>query len=401
MGLYYSTDMILRWYKKADESPSQGHRQTQYTVIAADTLAELRDKCATADNVRKWLEQNHLPPDGYSSPYDGTTSYELLGNMAESLSHARAAMRAYIFLNEADAGKINRTRVYSAMNELRKLFLPSETRKQHTQRLLSTNPTMPQWIAENFKYVDECITMLLGLSPLHNNYLAVGYVLACIWADVVEMMSEDVAEIFTYASREYKSGVRKQQGDDVSVYIPWWENVKCQYLIESIIDTLKQKILKDLSYYRRKTLDGEYPSIKDYPGAWRLAISKHEFSHAGPLWHTADEMLSDILSNPYEYVRLALDDYVNEKMSSITYAYDSGSKKKQLFSPTLEAMVYAMMTDELSSGVQYRKCLLCDRYFKMSNHKTRRYCDIHRGSNAKYYRRKMEQEKKKNSEKTD
>lgn len=37
-------------------------------------------------------------------------------------------------------------------------------------------------------------------------------------------------------------------------------------------------------------------------------------------------------------------------------------------------------------------------YFQLSNHVTRRYCDVHRGPNAKYYRKRMEEVKKQQTE---
>ena len=69
MGLYYSTDMVLRWYKADDSQLKQDWGRTQYTAISNDALVDLREHGITEDNVRQWLEENHVPPDGYTSPY--------------------------------------------------------------------------------------------------------------------------------------------------------------------------------------------------------------------------------------------------------------------------------------------------------------------------------------------
>lgn len=69
MGLYYSTDMVLRWYKADDSQLKQDRGRTQYTAISNDALVDLREHGITEDNVRQWLEENHVPPDGYTSPY--------------------------------------------------------------------------------------------------------------------------------------------------------------------------------------------------------------------------------------------------------------------------------------------------------------------------------------------
>ena len=44
MGLYYSTDFVLRWYKADDSLLEQDHGRTQYTVIDTDKLVALREQ---------------------------------------------------------------------------------------------------------------------------------------------------------------------------------------------------------------------------------------------------------------------------------------------------------------------------------------------------------------------
>ncbi|WP_455500936.1 hypothetical protein [Gemmiger sp.] len=393
MGLYYQIDLVLRWYEANEASSARDLGRTRYTVLNADTIKELRDDCATKADIQKWLQRNQVPPDGYEGSYDGVIDLKLLSHMVKTTEEARTAMRAYIFLDTDEPNSVTE-RTYSALNELRTLFVPVETRDQHTERLLAEEKEMPRYIAERFTYTDECLSMLLGLAPQQSNYLAVGYVLSCIWADIVNEMPEDIGNALSYASREYKSGERKQQGDTVSVYIPWWENPESVNRVSAMMEEQRKKICKNLTYYRVKGLKEGEDYIRTYPGAWQNVISKYECAHAGPIWKRADEMLGDIVSNPGKYIRLALDDFVNMKMRDMTYNFDSRSKKKQLLSPTIEAMMYAMIADELSNNIQYRKCLLCNRYFQVKGHKTRIYCDVHRGSNAKYYRRKWEKENK-------
>lgn len=120
--------------------------------------------------------------------------------------------------------------------------------------------------------------------------------------------------------------------------------------------------------------------------------------NAGPRWEIAEEMLLDVISHPIKYMKLALDDYINLHMRDITYNYDSTGKKKRLMSPTLDAMLYAAIVNEQTNNVHYRKCLLCNRYFQLSNHVTRMYCDVHRGPNAKYYRKRIEEIQKRQAE---
>ena len=63
MGLYYSTDMVLRWYKADDSQLKQDRGRTQYTAISNDALVDLRENGITENDVRQWLEENHVPMD--------------------------------------------------------------------------------------------------------------------------------------------------------------------------------------------------------------------------------------------------------------------------------------------------------------------------------------------------
>ena len=55
MGLYYSTDMVLRWYKADDSQLKQDRGRTQYTAISNDALVDLRDN--------GWRKITSLPMD--------------------------------------------------------------------------------------------------------------------------------------------------------------------------------------------------------------------------------------------------------------------------------------------------------------------------------------------------
>ena len=231
MGLYYSTDMVLRWYKADDSQLKQDRGRTQYTAISNDALVDLRENGITENDVRQWLEENHVPPDGYTSPYDGTISDDALAQMTESTADARAATRAYSLLgDEVDNEQGNLyplvlSNTIPALHEFRKLFVPEETKAQHMWRVLNLCPDMPPFIAANFKYTDEAISMLCGLSPRQSNYLAAGYALSCLWADVEANVPNEVVKAAEFSSRAYKSEKRKRQGDNISVHIPWYENI--------------------------------------------------------------------------------------------------------------------------------------------------------------------------------
>lgn len=228
MGLYYSTDFVLRWYKADDSLLEQDHGRTQYTVIDTDKLVALREQDTSSASIRTWLETNGVPPDGHRPPYDGTMPDELLSGMEVGITNARAVSRAYAVL---DDDSVMESGTFLALSELRKLFVPQETREQHTQRILDIESRMPRFLAEKYKYTDECLRVLMGRAPLQSNYLATGY--------------------------------------------------------------------------------------------------------------------------------------------------DSEKKKRQLVSPTINTLLYAAIVNEQVGHVQYRKCLLCDNYFQLSNHKTRMYCDVH------------------------
>ena len=393
MGLYYSTDMVLRWYKADDSQLKQDRGRTQYTAISNDALVDLREHGTTGDNVRQWLEENHVPPDGYTSPYDGTISDDALAQMTQSTANARAVTRAYSLLGDDEQNSLYElvlSNTIPALHELRKLFVPEETKEQQMWRLLDLCLDMPPFIAEKFRYIDEAISMLCGLSSRQSNYLAAGYVLSCIWADVEANVPDEIVEAAEFSSRAYKSEKRKRQGDNISVHIPWYENIIGKYYAVSTLVGFVKPIVEGLQYYRRKGLDGA-PGIYTYPGSWKESISTYESANAGPRWEIAEEMLLDITSYPSKYMKLALDDYINLHMRDITYNYDSTGKKKRLMSPTLDAMLYAAIVNEQTNNVRYRKCLLCNRYFQLSNHVTRMYCDVHRGPNAKYYRKRIEE----------
>jgi len=322
---------------------------------------------------------------------------ELLSGMEVGITNARAVSRAYAVL---DDDSVMESGTFLALSELRKLFVPQETREQHTQRILDIESRMPRFFAEKYKYTDECLRMLMGRAPLQSNYLATGYLLSCIWADIEEGIPDELVKKLEYTSREYKSENRKRKGDTISVNIPWYVNPAAKEYIAKQFTSLAEGIIDSLKYYRRKGLDGA-PGIDTYPGAWKTAISKYESITEGPRWRTAEDVLSDITRNPNKYIRLAVDDYVNIKLRDLTYNYDSEKKKRQLVSPTINTLLYAAIVNEQVGHVQYRKCLLCDNYFQLSNHKTRMYCDVHMGPSAKYYRKRMEELRKKQQEATD
>ena len=46
MGLYYSTDMVLRWYKADDSQLKQDRGRTQYTAISNARMGLLAIMCA-------------------------------------------------------------------------------------------------------------------------------------------------------------------------------------------------------------------------------------------------------------------------------------------------------------------------------------------------------------------
>lgn len=127
MGLYYQIDLVLRWYEMNGASSARDLGRTRYTVLNADTIKELRDDCATKEDIQKWLQRNQVPPDGYEGSYDGVIDLKLLSHMVKTTEEARAAMRAYIFLDTDESDAVTE-RTYSALNELRTLFVPVETR---------------------------------------------------------------------------------------------------------------------------------------------------------------------------------------------------------------------------------------------------------------------------------
>jgi len=130
MGLYYSTDFVLRWYKADDSLLEQDHGRTQYTVIDTDKLVALREQDTSSASIRTWLETNGVPPDGHRPPYDGTMPDELLSGMEVGITNARAVSRAYAVL---DDDSVMESGTFLALSELRKLFVPQETREQHAK----------------------------------------------------------------------------------------------------------------------------------------------------------------------------------------------------------------------------------------------------------------------------
>ena len=53
MGLYYSTDMVLRWYKADDSQFKAGPRHNAiHLLISNDALVDLREHGIAEDNVR-------------------------------------------------------------------------------------------------------------------------------------------------------------------------------------------------------------------------------------------------------------------------------------------------------------------------------------------------------------
>ena len=372
MPVYYETEIMYRWYKKANSKTNQQKEQKVKSVsLDKEMLLSCQETIRSVTELYKWLGRKHLPPDYYVVPYDGIRDDALVSAMFDELERYRGFKRCYAALKH---GKI-----YEAVHEVSTVFLPNETRAQQIQKYIDDG--VPDFLAEKMGYSDEAINLLLGKLPQYTNALAATTVLSCIWKDIELQHDAELQPKYGVTPRDYGKGT--------AGIFRWWSNDAATDEIQQLLAERQQYILKSLFYYRRRFSDGEQDKeiqgLKCFPGSWVNAISNVERICVGPEWQSAESMLYSVLKNPTQVIETALDDIVNFHLRGVKLQIDSSGNRQFLVADTIVDAMYAYLSWDLQHGLSYRKCLCCDTYFVVGN-RDRKYCDAHLPPNGRYQR---------------
>jgi len=379
MFVYYKAENIFRWY----ESKS-GKSETHYANLSGDELERMQETISSPIELEKWLKRHQLPPDNYEAPFTGAYESHLVEEMLAEIQRFAYVKRFYALVTDLNSN------VCDLLNVAAHCFLEEEQidvslRETHVKNLIKRN--VPDFIAEMLSCVDEEMPLMVGVSPSTHNYFASAKIFSAMWVDICHEHGKEMQ-----AKHGYDSGY-EAKGTQVS--IPWWSRPEAKDFIRESFEKKYAYILKSLCYYRRKGLDGDY-RYQTYPGDWNFVIDKYTRTHGGPTWKSVDEMLSELLSGKF-YLRdsklwkmliCAMDDYLNCRLHNSEMRVDTQSATKMVVTESIADMLYICLSDKLMEGTfRYRKCLLCDRYFDYGNRPNRRYCDIHKSSNAEYHRK--------------
>lgn len=430
-NLYYATEIAYRFFKQSAKSNKQvdlmeetrkSANEVVYVELSAEDIVKCQETIKTTSQLDKWLRRKNLPPDGYTSPYDGSHNAELVQNMLKEIQKVVAVKRTYAALQSKEDG-------LTVLEEARKCFFQVETREEQEERY--KNLGIPSYIQGSINYTDEVLQMVLGKKKEPTNYIAAAKLLCGIWAEIVSQNDTAFSNQYGYTSRTYKKDALGKNVD-TGIKIHWWTVPKGRNAAFAKIDEKMDYIKRSCYYYLRKWADGDDEMGTKAPTYWQNTITRREAERIGPIWKSyqsifnglfqlmcheffkypskeerrkrAEELVKEFGTDSFdeairEYVQYALDDYLNLKLEDIEYQIDTRSKKKVLLTENIVTVMYAYLAEELQHGLKYKKCALCDRYFLVGNKTNKKYCEIHAGPNAEYYRRQLCATNTKKSEK--
>lgn len=427
--MFYHAENIFRWYETATDGKQVQQGETRkpimrYRTFLHDDLEKMQETICSPDDLAKWLKRNQLPPDGYEYPFNGTYDATLVEKMMVEIRRFTYVKRFYALLDDENAN------VYDLLNVAMYCFLDEEQiderlRLAHMKKYIElyegtsdanvhlnlsllfqsvvrrekqltgqeyspvSKRVIPQLLATHLNCIDECFHMLLGFSPTMQDTFVCAKILSAIWADICKKSGTKLQEQFG-CMKGYKAC-------NSQIVIPWWRNPKATDVIKEKFQEQKEYIKSQVMYYRY--YDDQWTSLyKQTPGELRQENEKYDYDYSEEDWQTIEEMLSDVLNGEFQLRGSALWEFLVKSMDAFLAANMNNSKiqiKTQqalriFVSDRIVDLLYVSLGNSIMDGVfHYRKCLLCDRYFDYGNKANRKYCDIHSGPNAEYYRRTL------------
>lgn len=424
--MFYRTENVFRWCEMVTEEKQvkqsiEERAVTRYQALTHDDLEKMQETICSTDDLKKWLMRHQLPPDGYKPPFDGTYNTELTEKMLAEIRRVRYVKRFYALLSDENANVCDLLNVamYCFLDEeqideslrcahMQKYvdFIEKELgdmdARMHVsflfQRIVEYENTVngkeytpmsweviPNLLAEHLCCIDECIHMMLGFSPtMQDTFVCVKF-LSAIWADICRESGIELQEKFG-CNKGYRAC-------NSQIMIPWWQNPKAVDIIKEKFEEQREYIKYRMGYY----LDRYYGrgfKYKRVPG--KLYREETEYSNVS--WMCISEMLSDVLSGEFyikgsalwQFLVSSMDEFLAENINHSKIQVNTQQAQTIFVSEKIVDSLYVSLVNSIMDGnFHYRKCLLCNRYFDYGNKVNRKYCDIHNGPNAEYYRRTL------------
>ena len=426
--MYYSSSIIYRYFLLGDNvdrsiNPKRLSRNIEKRVeISKEQLIKCEEIYSSSPKLlEKWLRRNELPPDGYESPYDPKSGYDpaLLDTMQKEIIELVTIKRVYASI-QSDSN------CFEALDAMKKIFSLDETSEDQLARYVHLFPYAKD--LDTFGYTDEIEHFLHGFCPERTNNIAIAKILCLLWAHSLTMHGWIYKKpLYAIQSRAYNFKDNPDK-EDTAGKVDWWNTIYGLQFARSLfyesirsVDLINIKIEFPAFYWQDVISEKEQKQAGPQINAWSdLSIKlRKEVLHdiyimdkkmAENKIPAPDAKCSNFISGPVmlaqlaeqteqteyigfdklikQYLRAALDDLLNFKLKNLHYQMNTLEKKQILLAENIVTVMYVNLAQELQSELQYRKCALCDRYFLVGNRPTRKYCDIHAGPNASYFRQK-------------
>lgn len=428
--MFYHAENIFRWYETVTDGKQVQQSQKEKTIIRYrnllhDDLEKMQETICSPEDLEKWLKRNQLPPDGYEYPFNGTYDTALVENMMVEIRRFTYVKRFYALLDDENANVCDLLNVamYCFLDEeqideqLRLIHMKKyielldETDDEHmrmnVQHLFQSvlwhfqyenqvngqkgmpvsRKDIPKILVDYLSCVEECFHMLLGFSPTMQDTFVCAKILSAIWADICRQSGAELQEEFG-CDKGYKA--RNSQ-----ITIPWWRNSKASDAIKEQFEAQREYVKSQVEYYIGLFYGGTF-RYKRFPGELHKEDYEYGQENRNAGWETIEEMLADVLSGEFYIKGSALWKFLVSSMDAFLATHMNNSKLQINTQKALRVFVSDKIVDSLyvslgnrimDGDFHYRKCLLCDRYFDYGNKANRKYCDIHNGPNAEYYRR--------------
>lgn len=403
LAYYYSSDIVYRW---TQVDPSVSGRKVQCEKVLFDIdkndpdivwESEYAGPLAIAESFKDqkdlldWLKKEGLPPDGLEDSFNGEYDERLINEMWSELQRFRrihqfyAALMAEDGLMGRDTGTIINEATYILFADYP---TPGEVQAK-VENLMQTDG-LPGILPRNVRYLDLYLAKLVtGNKDMSYSRLCAELICSA-WADI--LFDEGPLE----SCFGYKSRHKSTQNGDCSVVVNWWSIPEMSKYIWHLFERKFLHLRSNVWYYRSKAL-GYPPHLQPHmPGSLPGALTPNNRLNKAIPYGTVDQLIAWLLDVPpgnfdrfIEILQLAIDDILNERLKRSSFVVNSVTRAKSLQVNSLVDSFYIYISEQLISGIRWRKCDLCNRYFVFGSRANRRYCDVHSGPNAAYHRRKL------------
>lgn len=430
--MFYHAENIFRWYETATDGKQVQQGETRkpimrYRTFLHDDLEKMQETICSPDDLAKWLKRNQLPPDGYEYPFSGTYDATLVEKMMVEIRRFTYVKRFYALLDDEN------TNVCDLLNVAMHCFLDEEQideqlRPDHMKKYMEflhetddehvrmnvqhlvqsaihnfqyrhevngqkctsvSRKDIPYILVEYLSCVEECFHMMLGFSPTMQDTFVCAKILSAIWADICKQSGAELQEEFG-CDKGYKA--RNSQ-----IIIPWWHNSEASDVIKKQFEVQREYVKSQVEYYIGLFYSGTF-RYKRFPGELHKEDYGYGQENGYASWETIEEMLADVLSGEFniresalwKFLVSSMDAFLATHMNNCKLQINTQQALKIFISDRIVDSLYVSLGNRIMDGeFRYRKCLLCDRYFDYGNKSNRKYCDIHNGPNAEYYRRTL------------